>query len=61
MLNQDLFGIWILTKYWGRRFSKLGGGKQLTLFCYTDHVSVTNLINQRRSSRGYQLVLGSFS
>jgi hypothetical protein len=57
VLHKDLFGIWVLTKYWGRRFTKLGNTKQLTLLRYDEHIAIINQIDKRRKARGYQFTI----
>ena len=51
--NLDVFGIWVLTKAWGRRGSALGNSSQHACESYADAVSMLDEVAVRRVKRQY--------
>ena len=52
-LCQDLFGEWILMKYWGNKTSKLGGSQSTLVASLNDGLTLMETVKKRRNARGY--------
>ena len=51
--NLDVFGIWVLTKAWGRRGSALGNSSRHACQSFADAVSMLDEVAVRRVKRQY--------
>jgi predicted DNA-binding WGR domain protein len=58
ILQQDLWGEWVLTRRWGRRGAKTG--KSMTMPCasYEQGLQLLEEVIERRAKRGYVAVTG---
>lgn len=55
-LHQDLWGIWIVTRRWGRRHSPKGQTRNTLFTSYEQGLKALDEIVQRRQKRGYTMI-----
>ena len=56
-LDRDLFGAWLLTLYWGGRFSRLGRVRTIGLQSAEAVEQFVNALDRRRLGRHYRRTL----
>jgi predicted DNA-binding WGR domain protein len=56
ILQQDLWGDWVLTRRWGRRGSKTGKSMAMPCASYEQGLQLLGEVIERRSNRGYTAV-----
>ena len=53
MLQQDLFGDWVLLQAWGGKFNRLGGHKTVLVADVDAGLALMESVSRRRLQRGY--------
>ena len=56
IIQQDLFGSWILLRIWGGIQKKGGGTKTTMIDSFNQGIEILQIILTRRQKRGYNLV-----
>jgi predicted DNA-binding WGR domain protein len=56
ILQQDLWGEWVLTRRWGRRGAKTGKSMAMPCVSYEQGLQLLEDVIERRSNRGYTAV-----
>lgn len=55
ILQQDLWGTWVVTRVWGRRGERLGQVRDQAFKSYEDAAKELEAVGVRRGKRGYSI------
>ncbi|MGY6217349.1 WGR domain-containing protein [Methylolobus aquaticus] len=53
ILQQDLWGTWVVTRVWGRRGTRLGQVRDAVFMSYEEAAKAFEAVSGRREKRGY--------